>query len=775
MQNIANMNEIMNANPSVMLVALFGLLGLTVLVVNKLTYGVELELCRTNRLGSYAQMSAWLAHLTGECLNRGYTKEYIHQLKLVSDQTVQPRGVEVVMPVSVYGDYSLIKQVLTGLKGLVSANRTCGLHAHIGIINQLSDFMSLRNLSSSRQMEAKWYEELVGWMVRIAYTYNYFQTVIDTIVAPSRRGGEDYMHGGTRLQHALNQIKDIMGDFHITDVKGWLNKSQEQSEYNGWPYGQISRNNAASRLLNLLQASRYLVINFSALHQHGTVEFRQHHGTSNPKQVIAWVRFCALLVINCREAFNKHRLPDSYPQTIEGMFDFLGLSPSDTMIAHFKRRQAKFNGSLSVSQRCTTCASMSCDADEFCEQADNSTETETFRDWAVNAQIYDEDEAECCDYCGEYDYDCECGSVSIYGMLFLLFAPLALLIKCGIGAYHHAGHLLPKKRGVKASIKRLWRGLTNRGTDSAGMAFIPNQQEPEHQGSWIVKAPVSAAKLMSSVSKYIWSGTQIILLHTRFATHGAVDKANAHPHRSPQNSQITLVHNGVVGNHKEVQKALNFKSTTECDSEAIAGALEAGGIEAVVKHAKGSMSLIWTDNQNKGVLYAWTNGGNPLAFGRLDKVDGPIVFASTLTHLEKAFKQRLITSYEAIIGRLYMVQKDGAIKTRDVKGSEESYPTHNWARYDYRNYKQTPTQLRRGIQVKTNDEYHYWVVAKNEARRPDGTTYKLPKYLDEYNAGDVADVENGFYDNGTDYGDNASIYFDDYDYNYDDDSWWSFN
>jgi len=159
----------------------------------------------------------------------------------------------------------------------------------------------------------------------------------------------------------------------------------------------------------------------------------------------------------------------------------------------------------------------------------------------------------------------------------------------------------------------------------------------------------------------------------------------------------------------------------------------------------------------------------------LDKVDGPIVFASTLTHLEKAFKQRLITSYEAIIGRLYMVQKDGAIKTRDVKGSEESYPTHNWARYDYRNYKQTPTQLRRGIQVKTNDEYHYWVVAKNEARRPDGTTYKLPKYLDEYNAGDVADVENGFYDNGTDYGDNASIYFDDYDYNYDDDSWWSFN
>ena len=129
--------------------------------------------------------------------------------------------------------------------------------------------------------------------------------------------------------------------------------------------------------------------------------------------------------------------------------------------------------------------------------------------------------------------------------------------------------------------------LDYRGYDSAGVAYFDN-------GIQIYKDVGSVEHLLSITPETI--NTNIMIGHTRWATHGAPTKLNTHPHLS-FNKKICLVHNGVIENYKELKKFLlerGYSFYGETDTEIIANLLEYYYLEkgAVIEAIKTIMTLI---------------------------------------------------------------------------------------------------------------------------------------------------------------------------------------
>ena len=115
-------------------------------------------------------------------------------------------------------------------------NRSTGLHVHIGASGMTDE-----------------------WFLNIFKNYKALEAIIDTFMAPSRRRDNNTFCKslqGYNFDYACNTIADLQRKL----------------------------------------SSRYYKVNPMSINRHGTIEFRQHQGTTDFEKISNWVRFCAELV-----------------------------------------------------------------------------------------------------------------------------------------------------------------------------------------------------------------------------------------------------------------------------------------------------------------------------------------------------------------------------------------------------------------------------------------------------------------------------------------------
>lgn len=136
------------------------------------------------------------------------------------------------------------------------------------------------------------------------------------------------------------------------------------------------------------------------------------------------------------------------------------------------------------------------------------------------------------------------------------------------------------------------KSLEYRGYDSAGIALKNNNQVQVIRGLGRISCLEEKINNMDVIK------ANMGIAHTRWATHGEPNEANAHPHTS---GMVTLVHNGIIENFSELKEKLLktgvvFKSDT--DSEVLAALINyyyvndpVLAIEKAIKDVKGSYAL----------------------------------------------------------------------------------------------------------------------------------------------------------------------------------------
>lgn len=141
--------------------------------------------------------------------------------------------------------------------------------------------------------------------------------------------------------------------------------------------------------------------------------------------------------------------------------------------------------------------------------------------------------------------------------------------------------------------------LEYRGYDSAGVAY-------DHFGLKVLKREGRLINVSSNLDIKHKTIPRLAIGHTRWATHGAPNETNAHPHVV---GDIAIVHNGIIENYKELISKFNLKLRSETDSEVIAHLLQLqegpmeDRLKKVMEMLSGSFAVAVIDAKQKDKIF----------------------------------------------------------------------------------------------------------------------------------------------------------------------------
>ena len=170
--------------------------------------------------------------------------------------------------------------------------------------------------------------------------------------------------------------------------------------------------------------------------------------------------------------------------------------------------------------------------------------------------------------------------------------------------------------------------LEYRGYDSTGVGFIADQQ---------IKRQVELNGANELKKTCAHQSTSTAIGHTRWATHGIANIANAHPQLS--HNQLAIVHNGIVENYKQHYHnliKLGYTFTSDTDTEVIAHFMHYHYSQCqnmkqvlltVMQQLNGVYSIVLLNMASPNTLYA-IQSGTPLIIGI--KEDSVFVVSDTI-------------------------------------------------------------------------------------------------------------------------------------------------
>ena len=163
------------------------------------------------------------------------------------------------------------------------------------------------------------------------------------------------------------------------------------------------------------------------------------------------------------------------------------------------------------------------------------------------------------------------------------------------------------------------RRLEYRGYDSAGVALLEDGEFRLRKVPGSLDNLVEALEGESSESK-----SSLGLGHTRWATHGVPNEANAHPHFDC-GSDLALVHNGIIENHAALRKSLEeqgHKFLSDTDTEVVVHLIEQErgngllpALRSALRKIRGSYAIGIISKDEPDKIYASRRDASPLVIG----------------------------------------------------------------------------------------------------------------------------------------------------------------